>query len=75
MEVLGIGLGAGLAIGLAALGTGLAQSRIGSAGAGAIVEKPELAGLMIVLLAIPETVVILGFVIAAMIILMARGGG
>jgi len=75
MEVLGIGLGAGLAIGLAALGTGLAQSRIGSAGAGAIVEKPEIAGLMIVLLAIPETVVILGFVIAAMIILMARGTG
>ena len=74
MEVLGIGIGAGLAVGLAALATGLAQSRIGAAGAGAIVEKPEVAGLMIILLAIPETVVLLGFVIAAMIILMARGG-
>ncbi|MFQ5574763.1 MAG: ATPase, partial [Terriglobia bacterium] len=53
---------------------GLAQSKIGAAGAGAIVEKPEVSGLMIILLAIPETVVLLGFVIAAMIILMARGG-
>jgi len=46
---------------LAALGTGLAQGRIGAAGAGAIAEKPELTGTMIVLLAIPETMIILGF--------------
>lgn len=63
-----IALGAGLAIGLGAFGTGIAQSRIGAAGAGVIAEKPELAGLMIVLLAIPETIVILGFVIAAIVL-------
>lgn len=63
-----IALGAGLAIGLGAYGTGIAQSKIGAAGAGVIAEKPELAGLMIVLLAIPETIVILGFVIAAIIL-------
>jgi V/A-type H+-transporting ATPase subunit K len=65
-----LALGAGLAIGLGGIGTGIAQSRIGAAGAGVIAEKPELTGLMIVLLAIPETVVILGFVIAAIVLFM-----
>jgi V/A-type H+-transporting ATPase subunit K len=63
-------LGAALAVGIGALGTGLAQSRIGSAGAGAIAEKPEVTGIMLVFLALPETMVILGFVIAAMILLI-----
>jgi len=60
---------AALAIGLCALATGLAQSRIGAAGAGALAEKPELSGTIIILVAIPETMVILGFVVAAMILL------
>jgi V/A-type H+-transporting ATPase subunit K len=68
-----LGIGAGLAIGLAGIGTGLAQSRIGAAGAGAITEKPEIMGMVIILLAIPETVVILGFVVAAMIMTMLKG--
>ncbi len=67
-----LGIGAGLAIGLAGIGTGLAQSRIGAAGAGAITEKPEIMGMVIILLAIPETVVILGFVVAAMIMTMLK---
>ena len=64
-----LALAAAIAIAGAALATGLAQGKIGSAGAGTIAEKPELAGLMIVLLAIPETMVILGFAAAAMLIL------
>lgn len=72
MENAILGIGAALAIGLTALGTGLAQSKIGAAGAGTIVEKPELIGTIIILLAIPETMVILGFVIASMIILMLK---
>ena len=63
-----IALAAGLAIGLSALATAWAQSRIGSAGAGTIAEKPELRGIVIIMLAIPETLVILGFVIAVLII-------
>ena len=47
-----------------------AQSRIGSAGAGTLAEKPELTATIIILVAIPETMVILGFVIAAMILMM-----
>lgn len=65
---MGYGLGAGLAVGLAGIATGLAQSRIGSAGIGALAENPKLIGNVILLVAIPETVVILGFVIAFMIL-------
>jgi V/A-type H+-transporting ATPase subunit K len=65
-----IAIGAGLAIGLAAIGTGYAQGHIGSAGVGAAAEKPELVGTIILLVAIPETVLILGFAVAAMIILL-----
>jgi V/A-type H+-transporting ATPase subunit K len=71
-----IAIGAGLAVGLAAIGTGLAQGRIGAAGAGAIAEKPEVLGAIVLLVAIPETMVILGFAVAAMVLLTggALGG-
>lgn len=59
---------AALAIGLTALATAWVQSKIGSAGAGALAEKPELSATIIILVAIPETMVILGFVVAAMIL-------
>ena len=65
-------LAAALAIGLSALATAWAQSKIGAAGAGTLAEKPELTGTIIILLAIPETMVILGFVIATMILTMGR---
>ncbi|MBI3962023.1 MAG: ATPase [Deinococcus sp.] len=68
-----VAIGAGLAVGLAAIGTGLAQGRIGSAGVGLIAEKREMLGLVILLIAIPETMVILGFAVAAMVLLL--GGG
>ena len=70
MELGLLAIGAGLAVGLAAIATGLAQARIGSAGIGAITEKPELTGRVILLPAIPETLVILGFAVAAMIIIL-----
>ena len=63
-------IGAALAVGLAAIGTAIAQARIGSAGVGALAEKPELRGSIILLVAIPETMVILGFAVAAMILLL-----
>jgi V/A-type H+-transporting ATPase subunit K len=62
---------AALAMGMSAIATAWVQSRIGASGAGALAEKPELTATVIILLAIPETIVILGFVIAAMILLMA----
>ncbi len=68
MEQAIIYLSAALAVGLPALATAWAQSKIGAAGAGTLAEKPELAGTIIILVAIPETMVILGFVVAAMIL-------
>jgi V/A-type H+-transporting ATPase subunit K len=70
MEVGLIAIGAGLAVGLGALATGFAQARIGSAGIGAIAENPDLTGRVILLVAIPETLVILGFAVAAMVIVL-----
>ena len=60
---------AALAIGLPAIATARAQSRIGSAAAAALAEKPELSTTAIVMIAIPETMVILGFVVAVLIVL------
>jgi V/A-type H+-transporting ATPase subunit K len=57
-------IGAALAVGIAAIGTGMAQARIGSAGAGVIAEKPEMLGVVILLIAI------LGFAVAAMVLLL-----
>jgi V/A-type H+-transporting ATPase subunit K len=72
MEHALLAIGAALAVGLAGLGTGYAQARIGSAGVGAIAEKPEVTGTIILLVAIPETIIILGFAVAAMIILLLK---
>jgi V/A-type H+-transporting ATPase subunit K len=63
-----LGLAAALAVGLGAIGTAWAQSRIGAAAAGAIAERPEMGGLMLVFLALPETMVILGFLVAFFVI-------
>lgn len=73
MEIGLIAIGAGLAVGLGALATGFAQARIGSAGIGAIAENPDLTGRVILLVAIPETLVILGFAVAAMLIVLLGG--
>jgi V/A-type H+-transporting ATPase subunit K len=62
-----IAISAALAISIPALATAIAQSRIGAAMAGAIAERPELVGTAIILVAIPETMVILGLVIAFII--------
>lgn len=75
MDIGLLAVGAGLAVGITALGTGYAQARIGAAGAGVIAEKPEIMGRIILLVAIPETMVILGFAVAAMILLLLGGGG
>lgn len=65
-----IPIGAAIAFAAGAIGTGMAQARIGAAGAGTIAERPEMTGTVIIMEAIPETLAILGFVVAAMIMLM-----
>jgi V/A-type H+-transporting ATPase subunit K len=67
MDTTWITLGAALAIAVPAIATAWAQSRIGPAVAATLAEKPEMSGTAIVLVAIPETMVILGFVVAVLI--------
>ncbi len=63
-----IAIGAGLAVGLAGIGTGLAQSNIGSAAVGAVAEDDKNFTNGLIFVAIPETVVIFGLVISALLI-------
>ncbi len=72
LEKILIAFAAAFAIGLTALATAWAQSKIGSAGAGSLAEKPELTGTIVILVAIPETMVILGFVVATMILFTVK---
>lgn len=73
MSTMWVAISAALVLAVSAIATAWAQSRIGAAGAATLAEKPELTGTVIVLVAIPETMVILGFVVAVLIIV--RGGG
>lgn len=63
-----IAIGAGVAIGLTGLGTGIAQGRIGAAGVGSVAERPESFGTVLILIAIPETTIILGFIISVIVL-------
>jgi V/A-type H+-transporting ATPase subunit K len=66
-----IALSAGLAIGVSAVATAMAEKAIGSAAIGAMAEKEELFGKGLILTVIPETIVIFGLVVAILIIGMA----
>ena len=72
MDTLWIPVAAAGAIAITALATAWAQSKIGSAAAAALAEKPELRTTAVLMVAIPETMVVLGFVIAVLI--LTRGG-
>ena len=67
LTALAISLGAALAVGSAGWATAYAQARIGAAGAGAMAEKPEIAGTFVLLIAIPDTIVVMGFVVGIML--------
>ncbi len=73
MEALSIALSAAVAIGLPALATAWAQSKIGPAVAASMAEKPELSTVAVLMIAIPETMVILGFVVSVLILLRTGG--
>lgn len=73
MNLAWIVLAAAAAIAFTGLATAWAQGRIGPAIAASLAEKPELATTAIILVAVPETMVILGFVVAVMILMRAGG--
>ncbi|MFB6185218.1 MAG: hypothetical protein ABEI96_11745 [Haloarculaceae archaeon] len=53
---------AAIGVGLAGLGTGIAQSRIGAAGVGAVAEDEDMFVLALIFTALPETIIIIAFV-------------
>ncbi len=75
MNVVWVAFAAALAVAVPAVATAWAQSRIGAALSGTLAEKPELTGTAVILVAIPETMVILGFIVALLVIFRLGGGG
>lgn len=67
-----IGLGAGLAVGLAALGSGLGQGRLGGSAMEGMARNPEAGGdirtSMLIGLAFPESLVLFCFAIAFLLL-------
>lgn len=61
-----IAVGAGLAVGLAGIGTGMGEKDIGAAAVGAITEDSSLFGRAMIFTVLPETIVIFGLVVAVM---------
>ncbi|MEK6982803.1 MAG: ATPase [Candidatus Micrarchaeota archaeon] len=57
-------LGAGIAMGLSALAAAWSQSSIGAAAMGAVAERPEIEKNVLIYLALPEILAILGFIVA-----------
>jgi V/A-type H+-transporting ATPase subunit K len=66
-----LGVGAGLAIGLAAIGTGMGQKDAMAAAIGAVSEDPKMFSKALIFAVLPETILIFGFVTAFLIMGMA----
>ena len=69
-----IAIGAGLAIGLTAIGAGIAEKEIGAAAVGVMAEKDEFFGKGLIMTVLPESLAIFGFVVAYLILGLAKGG-
>lgn len=63
-----VALAAGLTLIGTAIGTAWAEKVIGGAAIGAMAEKPELFGRGLVLMVIPETIIVFGFVIGIILV-------
>jgi V/A-type H+-transporting ATPase subunit K len=68
-EALGWGLfSAALATGLATLGAGIAVARLGTAAVGALAEKPELLGRLLIFVGLAEGIAIYGVIVSILIL-------
>ncbi len=61
-------VGAGLAVGLTGIGSGIAEMGIGAAAVGATAENRDMFGLALLFTVIPETIVIFGLVVALLLL-------
>ena len=62
-----VAVGAAIAVGLSAIGSGVAEKEIGAAAVGAMAEDEKLFGKGLIMTVIPETLVIFGLVVAIML--------
>lgn len=68
-EALSWGLiGAALATGLSALGAGIAVGKLGAAAVGALAEKPELFGRLLIFVGLAEGIAIYGLIVSILIL-------
>jgi V/A-type H+-transporting ATPase subunit K len=61
-------LGAALATGLSTLGAGFAVARVGTAAVGALAEKPELFGRLLIFIGLAEGIAIYGLIISILML-------
>jgi V/A-type H+-transporting ATPase subunit K len=59
---------AALATGLSSLGAGFAVARLGAAAVGALAEKPELFGRLLILVGLAEGIAIYGLIVSILIL-------
>lgn len=69
-EVAAKSIGAAIAVGVAGLGAGLAIAAAGAAAASALVERKEIAGTLLIIVALAEGIAIYGLLVALFIILI-----
>jgi V/A-type H+/Na+-transporting ATPase subunit K len=61
-------LAAALATGLAALGAGYAVAKVGTAAIGALAEKPELFGRLLIFVGLAEGIAIYGLIVSILVL-------
>jgi len=61
-------VGAALATGLSSLGAGFAVARVGTAAVGALAEKPELFGRLLIFIGLAEGIAIYGLIVAILML-------
>lgn len=69
-EVTAKSIGAAIAVGVAGLGAGMAIASAGAAAASALAEKREIAGTLLIIVALAEGIAIYGLLVALFIILI-----
>ena len=61
-------LSAGLATGMSSIGAGIAVGKLGAAAVGALAEKPELLGRLLILVGLAEGIAIYGLIVSILIL-------
>ena len=61
-------IGAALATGMSALGAGIAVAKVGAAAVGALAEKPELFGRLLIFIGLAEGIAIYGLIVSILML-------